>query len=91
INTLALTGVFLLLSLLYEYQIFYEDRQLSQLVRYLPIQRIAPDFLYDERLVSLAGRLVPAIPLTLGIYPGIMILALILCVASSVRGRLDRN
>ena len=91
VATLALTGVFLLLTLLYEYQIFYEDRQLSQLIRYLPIQRIAPDFLYDERLVSLAGRLVPAIPLTLGIYPGIMILALSLCIASSVRGRLDRK
>lgn len=91
IAALAGCNTFLLVTLAYDYQIFCENRVLSQIVSYLPVHRIGPEFLYDERMVPLAGRLVPAIPFSIGIYLLITFLSLAACAGLAILGRQDKR
>lgn len=79
IAPLAVQSAFLLYTQLFEVSLFHVNRLSSQIWQYLPLQRIDRAMLYDERLVSVAGQLVMAIPFSLLIYAVLTGLFLSLC------------
>lgn len=82
IPALALPLGLLLGSLFLESPLFYfygPDRIYTQIWSYVPIHRMSPEFLLDERLVSLGGIQLESITVSFCLYGLLALLALALC------------
>lgn len=82
IPALALPLGLLLGSLFLEFPLFYfygPDRIYTQIWSYVPIHRMSPEFLLDERLVSLGGIQLESITASFCLYGLLALLALALC------------
>ncbi len=81
VTALAASYGVLIVTALFNVELFVYNRVLSQIWNYFPIQRISYEVLYDERLVQLAGRTLRGLPFTVLLYGSILVLALPLCAA----------
>ncbi|MBR1391876.1 MAG: hypothetical protein IJ567_10660 [Lachnospiraceae bacterium] len=90
ITAVSVQSAFLLFTLLFDYSIFHENRMLSQIWQYFPMQRISEELLYDERLVSVSGHLVAAIPFSTAIYLALVALFLLACAGHTIWNQRDR-
>lgn len=82
IPALALPLGLLLGSLFLESPLFYfygPDRIYTQIWSYVPIHRMSPEFLLDERLVSLGGIQLESITVSFCLYGLLALLAMALC------------
>lgn len=82
IPALALPLGLLLGSLFLESPLFYfygPDRIYTQIWSYVPIHRMSPEFLLDERLVSLGGIQLESITVSVWLYGLLALLAMALC------------
>ena len=82
IPALALPLGLLLGSLFLESPLFYfygPDRIYTQILSYVPIHRMSPEFLLDERLVSLGGIQLESITVSFCLYGLLALLAMALC------------
>ncbi len=83
IPALALPLGLLLGSLFLESPFFYfyvmNDRVLPQIWSYFPVHRMSPEFLLDERLVSLGGIQMESITASVWLYGILTVIALTLC------------
>ena len=91
VGAILLPSVFLLFSLIFDRSIFDENRQISQLWQYFPLQRIREEMLYDERLVSIGNKLFTAIPFSITLYLVVGVLALIMCAGIAFVRKRDRR
>ena len=82
-------SVFLLVTLLFDYGIFYRNRTLAQLWQYFPLQRVNHTLLFDERLIPVGGHFFKAIPFCSLMYCGLTLLALGVCWGHTARHRRD--
>lgn len=88
---LAIPFVLLFLSMVFEVGIFYRERDLSQIWRYFPIQRIDVDMLCDHRLVHMFGISVKSIPFSFIFYSCMIITAIIICITQAKVTKLDKQ
>lgn len=88
---LAVQAGLLFAAQLFDVQLFHINRTLSQIWQYFPMQRVSQAMLYDERLVSVAGHLVTAIPLSLLLYTALTMLFWVLCGGHTQLCRMDRR
>ena len=78
---------FLLMTLFFDYGIFYWNRELAQIWQYLPIQRVNDVLLYDERLVNFGKHYTTAIPFVLSVYIIVAAMASAVCAGHSILRR----
>ena len=91
VPALALPMGLLLLSMIFEPPFYYYDRVRAQIWSYLPIQRLSQTFLVDERMVSLGGAPLDAITVSIFLYGGLTLLALVSCVGLGRTGAVDKK
>lgn len=90
VAALSVQSAFLIYTEIFDYGLFYIDRNKSQLWQYFPIQRVSEHLLCDERLVSVGGHLMTTIPLSTWIYAGLAVILLALCYGHAWIKRIER-
>ena len=78
---------FLLMTMFFDYGIFYWNRELAQIWQYLPIQRVNDALLYDERLVYIGSHYMTAIPFVLSVYLIVAMAASTVCSGHAILRR----
>ncbi|MCD8354270.1 MAG: hypothetical protein LUC47_08175 [Clostridiales bacterium] len=91
VTALAVSYGVLIVTALFNMELFEINRVLSQIWNYFPIQRISYEVFYDERLVHLAGHALRGLPFTVLLYGSILILALPLCAGHAKRIMRERK
>ena len=91
IVSLAIPFGAIFMSMVFNFSIIHRDRDLSQIWRFFPIQRIDLDIFYDHRLVNLFGISIKSIPFSFMLYGGIILLAVALCITHTKLTRADRH
>lgn len=91
IISLALPFGAIFMSMVFNFGIFHRERALSQIWRFLPIQRIDVDMFYDHRLVNLFGVSIRSIPFSFVLYCGIAITAIVICIIQAKMTKLDKQ
>ncbi len=91
VTALAVSYGVLIVTALFNVELFVKNRALSQIWNYFPIQRISYEVFYDERLVQIVGHTLRGFPFTVLLYGGILALALLLCAGHARVTILDRK
>lgn len=91
IVSLAVPFGAIFMSMVFNFSIIHRERDLSQIWRFFPIQRIDMDMFYDHRLVNLFGISIRSIPFSFMLYGGIILLAVALCIAHTKMMRMDKQ
>lgn len=91
IISLAVPFGAIFMSMVFNFQIFHRQRDLSQIWRFFPIQRIDMDMFYDHRVVNLFGISIKSIPFSFMLYGVITLLAVALCIVHTKIMKMDRK
>lgn len=90
VPALALPFALLLLSLVFEIPFYNQNRQLAQIWSYFPFQRI-DTFLIDERLASFHNIQLNCVQMSILLYGGLTLIALIVCASWHKLSLVDRK